>query len=60
MVYRWRNGLALLQHWPCYLQGLGFESHLGPVEFSACKKVSPLKKLKPNAKICAMRSNNLA
>ena len=39
---RWRNGLARLQQWPCYLQGPGFESHLRPVEFFACNKVSPL------------------
>ena len=34
--------------------------HPQPVEFSACKKVSPLKKLSPNATICAMCLNNLA
>ena len=33
-----------LQQWPCYLQGPEFESHLRSLEFSACKKVSPLKK----------------
>ena len=38
----WRNGLARLQQWLCYLQGPGFESHLRPVEFLACNKVSPL------------------
>ena len=35
-VSRWRNGLARLQQWPCYLQGTGFESHLAPVEFFTC------------------------
>ena len=39
---RWRNGLERLQQWQCYLQGPGFESHLRPVEFSACNNVSPL------------------
>ena len=36
---RWRNGLARLQQWLCYLQGPGLESLLRPVAFSACKKV---------------------
>ena len=49
--------LARLQQWPCYLQGPGFNSHLQPGEFSACNKVSPLKKIN---QICAMHSNNLA
>ena len=44
---RWRSGLARLQQWPCYLQGPGFESHLRPVEFFACKKVSPLNNRTP-------------
>ena len=39
---RWCNGLACLQQWPCYRQRPGFESHLRPVEFFACNKVSPL------------------
>ena len=39
---RWCNGLARLQQWLCYLQGPGFESHLRPVEFFSCNKVSPL------------------
>ena len=44
---RWRNGLARLQQWLCYLQGPGFESHLLPVEFFACNKVSPLNNRAP-------------
>ena len=40
---RWRNGLARLQQWLCYLQGPGFKSHLQLVEFFLfCNKVSPL------------------
>ena len=30
---RWRNGLACLQQWLCYLQGPGFKSNLRPLEF---------------------------
>ena len=41
-VARWGNGLACLQQWLCYLKGPGFESHLQPVEFFACNKVSPV------------------
>ena len=44
---RWRNGLVRLQQWPCYLQGPEFESHLLPVEFFACNKVSPLNNWTP-------------
>ena len=44
---RWHTGLARLQQWLCYLQGPGFESHLRPVEFFACNKVSPLSKQIP-------------
>ena len=57
---RGRNGLARLQQWQCYQQGPGFECLLRPVEFSACKKVSTLKKSYPKATICAMSPNNLA
>ena len=57
---RWRSGLARLQQWPCYLQGPRFESHLRPVEFFVCNKVSSHKQLSPNANICAMRPNYLA
>ena len=39
---RWGNGLAHLQQWLCCLHGPGFESHLRPVEFFPCNKVSPL------------------
>ena len=39
---RWRNGLARLQQWPCYLQGPGFESPLWPVTFFAGSSFSPL------------------
>ena len=39
---RWRNGLARLQQWLCYLQGRGFESHLRPVDFFFWNKFSPL------------------
>ena len=42
IVSRWCNGLARLRQWPCYLQGPGLESHLWPVEFFTCNKVSPL------------------
>ena len=55
---RWRNGLARLQQWPCYLQRHEFESHLQPVDFSACKKVSPFEISNPNAKICAIHIIN--
>ena len=48
------------QQWRCSLQGPGFESHLLPVEFFSCKKVSPLPQSNPNANICAMRPNCLA
>ena len=34
----WWNGLALVQQWPCYLQGLGFEFHLWSVEFLPVKR----------------------
>ena len=57
---RWRNGLARLQQWPCYLLGPGFKSHLWLVKFSVCNKVSPLNNQYPNAKICAMCPNYLA
>ena len=50
----WRNGLAHLQQWPCYLQEPGFESHL-QTEFFACNKVSPL-----NNQICATCPYRLA
>ena len=39
--------LSLLQQWSCYLQGPGFESHLRPVEFLSCNKVSPLSNQNP-------------
>ena len=39
---RWHNGSARWQQWPCYLHEPGFESHLWPVEFFTCNKVSPL------------------
>ena len=44
-IQRWRNGLARLRQWPCYLQGPGFESRLRPVKFFSCNKVfhSPVK-----------------
>ena len=42
LVSRLSNGLARLQHWLCYLQGPGFESHLRPVDFFFCNKVSAL------------------
>ena len=54
---RWRNGLARLQYNPCYLQGPGFESHLWPVEFFICNKISPLNNRTPNANICSMCPN---
>ena len=54
---RWRSGLARLQQWSCYQQGPWFESHLWPVEFFSCKKVSPLLQSNPNANICAMWYN---
>ena len=44
---RWRNGLARLQQWQCYLQGPGFESHIRPVDFFACNKVSLLNSWMP-------------
>ena len=53
---RWCSGLARWQQWLCYLRGPGFESHLRPVEFFVCNKVSPLNS---NTKICAMRFNYL-
>ena len=52
VVSRWCNGLARLQQELSY-QGPGFESHLCPVEFFTCNKVSPLN-------ICAMCTNKLA
>ena len=57
---RWGNGLASLQQWLCYLQEPGFESHLRPVEFFSCNKVSPLNSQTPKAKTCAMCPNYLA
>ena len=43
----WRNGLAREQQWLRYLQGPGFKSHLRPVEFFFCNKVSPLNNQTP-------------
>ena len=43
----WHNGLGCLQIWLCYLQGPGLESHLWPVEFCTCRKVSPLNNQTP-------------
>ena len=45
---RWRNGLARLQQWLCYLQEPGFEPHLWPMEFFICNQVSPLTNQCPN------------
>ena len=56
----WRHGLVHLQQWSRYLQGPGFESHLRPVDFFACNKVSPLNSLTHNANICAMCRNHLS
>ena len=56
---RWRNGLARLHQWSRYLQGPGFESHLQPVDFFTCNKVSRLNNRAPNANICATCLNNL-
>ena len=47
LLSRWCNGLERLQQWSCYLQGPGFESHLRPVEFLSCNKVSPLSNQNP-------------
>ena len=44
---RWCNGLARWQQWLCYLQGPEFESHLRPVDFFSCNKVSPLTNSNP-------------
>ena len=51
---RWCNGLARLHQRPCYLQGPGFKSHLRPVKFFTCNKVSPLSQSNPNAHICTV------
>ena len=58
--YWWCNGLACLQQWSCYLQGPEFRSHLRPVEFFTCNKVSLRKQSNPNSNICAMCPNYLA
>ena len=38
---------SALEQWPCYLQGPGFKSHLRPVDFFSCNKVSPLNNQTP-------------
>ena len=40
LLSRWCSGLACLQHWSYYLQGLVLESHI--VELFVCNMVSPL------------------
>ena len=57
---RWRNGLARLQQWLCYLQGPGFESHLRPVKFFAGNYGFFTQQSNSNANIFAMRPNYLA
>ena len=39
VMSRWRNGLARLQQWSCYLQRRLFEFHRQSVEFFACNKI---------------------
>ena len=58
LLSRWRNGLALLHHWQCYLRVPEFKTYLRSVEFFACNKNST-HQLNPNSNICVVWSIHL-